>query len=144
MVFYFTVHDTNNEIQTVSLIRSEKFNYFCFMPINKNAYRRYKVIDSCLRNKMRTYPKMNDLLAAIEEKLDVNTTAETVQKDIATMKMLPPDGFDAPIKFNPSIYDNKSNAMIKTIDLNEEYTRIDFKYRSSRSLTLAHFFMIFC
>jgi hypothetical protein len=33
--------------------------------------------------------------------------------------------------FNPSIYDNKSNAMIKTIDLNEEYTRIDFNYRSS-------------
>tara|TARA_B110000116_G_C16788351_1_gene562274 strand:+ start:716 stop:1633 length:918 start_codon:yes stop_codon:yes gene_type:complete len=51
---------------------------------------------------MRTYPKMNDLLAAIEEKLDVNTTAETVQKDIAVMKMLPPDGFDAPIKFNRS------------------------------------------
>jgi len=72
------------------------------MPINKNAYRRYKVIDLCLRNKMRVYPNMNDLLAAIEEKLDVNTTAETVQKDIATMKMFPPDGFDAPIKFNRS------------------------------------------
>ena len=70
MVFYFTVHNTNNEIQTVLLIRSENFVYFCFMPINKNAYRRYKVIDLCLRNKMRTYPNMNDLLAAIEEKLD--------------------------------------------------------------------------
>jgi len=43
---------------------------------------------------------MNDLLATIEEKLDVNTTAETVQKDIAVMKKMPPDGFDAPIKFN--------------------------------------------
>ena len=72
------------------------------MPINKNAYRRYKVIDSCLRNKMRPYPSMNDLLDAIKEKLDVMTTAETVQKDIAVMKMLPPDGFDAPIKFNRS------------------------------------------
>ena len=70
------------------------------MPINKNAYRRYKIIDACLRNKMRRYPDMTDLLAAIEEKLDVNTTAETVQKDIAVMKMPPPDGFDAPIKFN--------------------------------------------
>ena len=49
---------------------------------------------------MRTYPDMNDLLATIEEKLDVNTTAETVQKDIAVMKKMPPDGFDAPIKFN--------------------------------------------
>ena len=70
------------------------------MPINKNAYRRYKVIDACLRNKMRRYPNMKELLAALEEKLGVNTTAETVQKDIAVMKMLPPDGFDAPIKFN--------------------------------------------
>ena len=70
------------------------------MPINKNAYRRYKIIDACLRNKMRTYPDMTDLLAAIEEKLDVNTTAETVQKDIAVMKMPPPDGFDAPIIYN--------------------------------------------
>ena len=52
---------------------------------------------------MRTYPNMNDLLAAIEEKLDVNTTAETVQKDIAVMKKMPPDGFDAPIKFNRTL-----------------------------------------
>ncbi|MDB2408183.1 WYL domain-containing protein [Crocinitomicaceae bacterium] len=83
------------------------------MPINKNAYRRYKVIDACLRNKMRTYPDMTDLLAAIEEKLDVNTTAETVQKDIAVMKKMPPDGFDAPIKFNRT-------------HLGYEYTNPDF------------------
>ena len=83
------------------------------MPINKNAYRRYKVIDACLRNKMRTYPDMTDLLAAIEEKLDVNTTAETVQKDIAVMKKMPPDGFDAPIKFNRT-------------KLGYEYTNPDF------------------
>jgi len=83
------------------------------MPINKNAYRRYKVIDLCLRNKMRTYPNMNELLAAIEEKLDVNTTAETVQKDIAVMKKMPPDGFDAPIKFNRT-------------HLGYEYTNPDF------------------
>ena len=70
------------------------------MPINKNAYRRYKVIDVCLRNKMRRYPNMKELLAALEEKLGVNPTAETVQKDIAVMKKMPPDGFDAPIKFN--------------------------------------------
>ena len=34
--------------------------------------------------------------------------------------------------FNPSIYDRNSNAKIQTIDLNEEYTRIDFKYTSSQ------------
>ena len=83
------------------------------MPINKNAYRRYKVIDACLRNKMRRYPNMKELLAVLEEKLGVNTTAETVQKDIAVMKMLPPDGFDAPIKFNRT-------------HLGYEYTNPDF------------------
>ena len=62
---------------------------------------------------MRTYPNMNELLAAIEEKLDVNTTAETVQKDIAVMKKMPPDGFDAPIKFNRT-------------HLGYEYTNPDF------------------
>ena len=72
------------------------------MPINKKAYRRYKVIDSCLRNRMRTYPTMEDLIDAIQEKLDVSTTPDTVQKDIAAMKLPAPDGFDAPIKFNRS------------------------------------------
>lgn len=72
------------------------------MPINKKAYRRYKVIDACLRNKMRPFPTMQDLIEAIEEKLDVDTTIDTLQKDIAAMKLPPPDGFDAPIKFNRS------------------------------------------
>lgn len=72
------------------------------MPINKKAYRRYKIIDACLRNKMREYPSMNELIGALEEKLDVSTTAETIQKDIAAMKMPHPDGFDAPIKYNRS------------------------------------------
>lgn len=72
------------------------------MPINKKAYRRYKVIDACLRNKMRQYPSMNDLIDALEEKLDISTTPETVQKDIAAMKLPHPDGFDAPIKYNRS------------------------------------------
>ena len=69
-------------------MRNEKyFIYLCFMPINKKAYRRYKVIDACLRNKMRPYPKMEDLIDAMQEKLDVSTTPDTVQKDIAAMKI---------------------------------------------------------
>ena len=34
--------------------------------------------------------------------------------------------------FNPSVYDRNTSAKIQTIDLNEEYTRIDFKYTSSQ------------
>ena len=34
--------------------------------------------------------------------------------------------------FNPSVYDRNTSAMIQSIDLNEEYTRKDFKYTSSQ------------
>jgi len=34
--------------------------------------------------------------------------------------------------FNPSVYDRNTSAKIQTIDLNEEYTRIEFKYTSSQ------------
>ena len=70
------------------------------MPINKKAYRRYKIIDACLRNKMRIYPTMFDIQNVIEEKLDLLVSAETIQKDIAAMKLPYPDGFDAPIRYN--------------------------------------------
>jgi predicted DNA-binding transcriptional regulator YafY len=70
------------------------------MPINKKAYRRYKVIDACLRNKMRPFPTIQELIDAIAEKLDIDTTVNTIQKDLAAMKLPQPDGFDAPIQFN--------------------------------------------
>lgn len=70
------------------------------MPINKKAYRRYRVIDACIRNKMRPYPTMEELIEACREKLDVDVSSETIQKDIANMKLPSPDGLDAPIKFN--------------------------------------------
>jgi predicted DNA-binding transcriptional regulator YafY len=72
------------------------------MPINKSAFRRYKVIDMLLQNKMKRYPTMQEIIEACYEKLGVDTSAETIQKDIAQMRMLPPDGFDAPILYNRS------------------------------------------
>ena len=53
------------------------------MPINKSAFRRYKVIDQLLRNRMRMYPTMEDIIEACREKLDVDPSPETIQKDIA-------------------------------------------------------------
>jgi predicted DNA-binding transcriptional regulator YafY len=70
------------------------------MPVNNSAYRRYKVIDMLLRNKMKPFPTMDDLIDACWEKVQVKTTLETIQKDIARMRMSPPDGFDAPIYFD--------------------------------------------
>ncbi len=66
----------------------------------KNAYSRYKVIDALLRNKLRKYPTMEDILQACWEKLDYRPSKETIQKDLANMKSPHPNGFDAPIQFN--------------------------------------------
>lgn len=70
------------------------------MAENKKAVRRYKIIDACLRNRMRTYPNMNDLIESIREKLEVDVSPETIQKDIAAMREPYPDGYDAPIRYD--------------------------------------------
>lgn len=70
------------------------------MPINKSAFRRYKIIDLLLQNKMKRYPTMQEIIDACYDKLGVDISKETIQKDIAQMRMSPPDGFDAPIYFN--------------------------------------------
>jgi predicted DNA-binding transcriptional regulator YafY len=68
----------------------------------KSAYRRYKVIDGMLRNPMRRFPTIEDIIEACFQKLDFRPSVETIQKDMANMKLPYPDGFDAPIKFNRS------------------------------------------
>ncbi len=68
----------------------------------KSAYRRYTVIDGAIRNPMRRFPTIEDIIEACWQKLDFRPSVETIQKDIANMKLPYPDGFDAPIKFNRS------------------------------------------
>ncbi len=70
------------------------------MNLSKSAFRRYKVIDSVLRNSMNRYPKMVDFMEACHSKLDFYPSEETIQKDIANMRLPYPDGFDAPIRYN--------------------------------------------
>jgi len=70
------------------------------MGLNKTALGRYKVIDGLLRNSMRRYPTMDDIIEACEQKLDYIPSRETIQKDISFMKRPFPEGFDAPIQFN--------------------------------------------
>jgi predicted DNA-binding transcriptional regulator YafY len=69
------------------------------MNLSKSAFRRYKVIDGILRNSMHRYPTMADIIRICKDKLDFEPSAETIQKDIANMRMPYPDGFDAPISF---------------------------------------------
>lgn len=71
------------------------------MPINKNAFKRYKVIDMLLRNKMRRYPTLEEITEICKEKLDLkNLSSETIKKDIDHMRESQPSGFDAPISYN--------------------------------------------
>ena len=74
--------------------------YIRNMKQGKSAFRRYKVIDSLLHNKMRRYPTMDVIIKACWQKLDYWPSKETIQKDMANMKSPHPDGFDAPIQFN--------------------------------------------
>jgi predicted DNA-binding transcriptional regulator YafY len=66
----------------------------------KSAVARYRVIDIMLRNTMRRYPTMEDLINGCEIKLSIRPSAETIQKDIANMRLPFPDGYDAPIRYN--------------------------------------------
>ena len=69
------------------------------MNLSKSAFRRYKVIDGLLRNPMRKYPNMNEIIDACLDKLDFLPSKETIQKDLANMRLPYPDGFDAPIRY---------------------------------------------
>ena len=71
------------------------------MPINKNAFKRYKVIDMLLRNNMRRFPTLEELTEMCKEKLDLRRlSTETIRKDIEHMREPQPSGFDAPISYN--------------------------------------------
>lgn len=77
------------------------------MPVNRNALVRYKTIDTCLRNKYRTWT-LEDLIDACSDALyeyegiDKGISKRTVQMDIQMMRS-EKLGYNAPIV----VYDNK-------------------------------------
>jgi predicted DNA-binding transcriptional regulator YafY len=92
------------------------------MAISRSAYRRYKVIDSLLRNSMRKYPTLLDIQEACEQKLDMSPSLDTLEKDIRNMKSPEPDGFDAPIvycRLNKGYYYENPNFSISSISLTD-------------------------
>ena len=93
------------------------------MPLNKNAYQRYVLIDSMLRNKMRPYPTLEQMVDACWERLQIRTTGNTVEKDLKQMRMLVPDGFEAPIaysKLHRGYYYTDPDFKIGNLDLTHE------------------------
>ena len=70
------------------------------MSFSKKGFFRYKVIDELLRNSMRPYPTMQVIIKACFDKLKYSPCVDTIQKDIANMRLPSPGGFDAPIRYN--------------------------------------------
>ena len=73
-----------------------------YMPLNKNASFRYRVINECLRNTARRWT-FDDLLERVSEKLSEEfdivkgISPRQLAEDIHIMRKLPPTGYNAPI-----------------------------------------------
>jgi predicted DNA-binding transcriptional regulator YafY len=65
------------------------------MPANKNALARYRIIDDCLTNTMRRYPKLPDIQQKIEAQLGQSISTSMINKDLKAMR----DMYGAPIIF---------------------------------------------
>ncbi len=70
------------------------------MPITKNAFQRYRIIDQCIRSSSKPFPTKEELRKACEEELFGTDRAHvcdsTIEKDLRYMR----SEHDAPIKFH--------------------------------------------
>jgi len=92
------------------------------MSLNKEAYIRYKIIDSTIRNIQFAYPSINCIIKNCEERLGKTFSISTIQKDIKAMKEDEGLGFLAPIKFSKSqngYYYSNPDFSINQIPLQE-------------------------
>lgn len=90
------------------------------MAISRSAYKRYRLIDSILRNIYKPYPTLLDIQKECSYKLNILPSLETLQKDISNMKKS--EEFDAPIVFcrsNLGYYYTNPNYSINSIPLTE-------------------------
>jgi len=98
-----------------------KFMKNLTMAISRSAYKRYRVIDSLLRNIYKPYPTLIDIQKECSNKLNIAPPSlETLQKDISNMKKS--DEYDAPIAFcrsNLGYYYTDSNYSINSIPLTD-------------------------
>ena len=87
------------------------------MPINKNAYLRFRIIDECLRNKNKYFNRLT-LADRISEKLGYTVSVNTVDKDLRAMK----EDFGAPIEHNRfnNNYSYSKSFSLAGLELDEE------------------------
>jgi predicted DNA-binding transcriptional regulator YafY len=90
---------------------------------NKDALKRYKLINLLLINKYKSYPTMDRIIEFCQEKLGVELHVSTIQKDIKAMKEDEGLGYFAPIKFHRGhlgYYYTDPNYSIDNIALQEK------------------------
>lgn len=58
------------------------------MPVNKNAYLRYQLLDQCFSNKYRRFG-IADLLYVVSDKLGVNISLRQLREDIFSLLLGP-------------------------------------------------------
>ena len=93
------------------------------MPISKSAYKRYKIIDSILRNTRDYYPTIEEIQQAIEKSIKQKLSLDTLEKDFRNMKLPEPEGFDAPIAYcrkNKGYHYTDSNYSISGVSLTDK------------------------
>ncbi len=93
------------------------------MPVSKSAYRRYKIIDSILRNTSGYFPTIEEIQTKINYELKQKPSLDTLEKDFRNMKLPEPDGFDAPIAYcrqNKGYHYTDSNFSINGVSLTDK------------------------
>jgi predicted DNA-binding transcriptional regulator YafY len=68
------------------------------MPLNREAYTRYRIIDELLRKK--PYPTLDILIEKISERFDKPVSKRTVQLDLQELRYNQALGFNAPITYS--------------------------------------------
>ena len=70
------------------------------MPVNKDAYARFRLIDERLRNKRLPPPGLQDLIDYVSDKLDRSVSKRTIQGDLQHMRESEELRFYAPISYD--------------------------------------------
>lgn len=93
------------------------------MPKNKNALIRYRLIDDRLRKKYQRYPSKEDLRAYVSDKLDMEISESTIEKDMKAMRSDQDLGYMAPIAYHNlhrGYYYSDENYTIANVALSED------------------------
>ncbi len=93
------------------------------MPKIKSAITRYQIIDTCLTNKLKPFPSLEDLARECSSRVREGISTSTIEKDIRYMKQSHPNGYDAPIeysKINKGYFYAEQGFSIATLRLSDE------------------------